>query len=333
MGTATYYVAQLGIEASSTAREVQKLSNYFNISDPQGFRLERAFGDDAAANLQAAFSIREGIQQDAESVIDALERIGVSIDGVRHADLPSVLFAINQAVRDSELPLFELDNTLKELGITQADTFREVNLATSNWAEEHTRQIAVASNAWNAFIGFFGRVPGQMRTAAREIGNIAAFAMGAAMGAGTIPTQVGLTAGGATGVGFGAFDPNFRLRVGDQFYGTATPSSFSEGFRGVANRTFINPSSQASTHTYIEGLGYVPNAIGQTFNQTPLNRPEPIQPTIGGGGGVVDLSDRSLRAFEQLQANVLQQTFTQSLSTLISGDSAAVGAAQAILAF
>ncbi len=317
IGSLVYTMAALGAEASSAARQVQELSNYFDIESSQGFRLRNAFGDGASSELLAAFNIRQGIQQDSAAVSEALERIGVSVESIEHADLPSVLFAINQAVRDSKLPVFELDMVLRELGITNTEVLREANLATSHWAEEHQRQIGIVSTGWNNFIGFFQRIPGQLTSAATEIGNLVAFGIGAAVGANTIPTQEGLTAGGPTGVGLGNFDPNFRLRVGDQFYGTPQTSTFTEAFR--TSRVFRNPITNTSGLVWDAFLGaYVPEALANSYNPgeiPPSTTQSPITASIGGGGG---LGAQSERAFDRLTSAMLDDAFTDSLKAALT---------------
>ncbi len=68
---------------------------------------------------------------------------------------------------------------------------------------------------------------------------------------------------------------------------------------------------------YVEGLGYAPAAIAQTFTQDPIARPSTAG---GGGGGGVDFTAQSNRALDRLAASILGDAFSDGLQmALVDG--------------
>ena len=153
-------IASRAWAASTEATAAREQADFFGVDRGQMVLLRDAYSD-AGRSLDAirgdfenVRSLQAKVNAENKDTIRLLEQLGVNADKFVAADLAGANTQLADAVRDSNMTLFEQEELLEQLGVTGADTFRQLTVEASSFASENQRQIAAAREDFDA-IGSF----------------------------------------------------------------------------------------------------------------------------------------------------------------------------------
>ena len=152
-GYVTEYFLRLAWSSAKAASEIHTLSQFYGQNTEAVANLTRAYGAAGRSSqlleqdLQGVAQAQKALAEGNRQVAETLRALGVDQAAFESASYADGLKLVVSATQDWKGSTYEMNEALKDLGITGGTTFDDLSEASSHWADRHVESAARITGA------------------------------------------------------------------------------------------------------------------------------------------------------------------------------------------
>lgn len=152
-------ITKMGFEASTTARQIENLTKFFDSNAQVTGQLAQAYRGSSSsleeldANMRAVANVQSALRDGSTQYDAALQGLNINVDKFKRLGLAQALNLIHKQVQDSNRSLFDQEQLLNDLGIEYQDVIREADAATAQFSADTQIYTTQMRDDWNAVVG------------------------------------------------------------------------------------------------------------------------------------------------------------------------------------